>query len=97
MSKKIKGYFISRWDDGSQIQTIATLNPATGEVRARYSSACPSGSLVGETFEVEGSGESFEICPDCHEYIMKTEMQEGVGKQLEEVLVCSNPDCDSHE
>lgn len=50
--------------------------------------------LIEESFEDE-EGEEFEICPECHEFILKTVMKEGVGKTLYETQVCSNPDCDN--
>jgi hypothetical protein len=49
-----------------------------------------------EWFEESETGDEHEICPECHECILKTIMDEGVGKSLFERTVCSNPDCENN-
>jgi hypothetical protein len=90
----IPGSFVSVWDSGS-VQTEGTLNTRTGEVTAKTSNLSELGSLDREYFE-DKDGKEYEVCPECHEYILKTDMvQDKTGKGLSEVQVCSNPDCDS--
>ncbi|MFA5419902.1 MAG: hypothetical protein WC341_15725 [Bacteroidales bacterium] len=97
----IKGIFVSVWDGETEIRTPATLDDATGEVTTESVEGVDEDGeeveiLDREYFESE-DGEEFEICPECHSHILKTEIREGVGKQLYEVKVCMNPDCDYEE
>ena len=94
----MKGTFISVWDNGSEIHTNAVLNTETGEVIADSVEAGNVENLSTEYFqsnEFFNAGEEFEVCPECHEYILKVVMKEGVGKTLYEDKVCSNPDCEN--
>lgn len=86
----IKGKFVSEWDYGIVV-TSASLDTETGEVTTEPVEA-EDGVLEREYFEDQDT--EYEVCPICHEYIMKTEMNEGVGKHLHEEKVCSNPDCE---
>ena len=87
------GTFVSVWDNGS-LRTPATLDTETGEVTTESVDADGMEHLIDEWFEDE-EGEEYEICPECHEYITKTVMKEGIGKTLYEARVCSNPDCEN--
>jgi uncharacterized protein with PIN domain len=88
-----KGTFISIWDEGS-IRTPAKLDEETGEITTNSVDAKGMEHLIEELFEDE-EGEEYNVCPECHEFILKTVMKEGVGKTLYEEEVCSNPDCDN--
>lgn len=88
----IKGKFVSEWDYGT-VETAGTLDMKTGEITTESVEA-KDGVLEREYFEGQ-DGEEYEVCSTCHEFIMKTEINEGVGKQLHEDRVCSNPDCES--
>jgi hypothetical protein len=89
----MKGTFVSVWDNGS-IRTPAELNTETGEVTTESVEANGMEHLIEEWFEGE-DGEEYEVCPECHEFITKVVVKEGIGKTLYEVRVCSNPDCDN--
>ena len=89
----IKGTFVSVWDGGVEIRTTGELNTETGEVTCDTVEAGNVETLDREYFET--ADDEYEICPECHEYILKTVMKEGIGKTLNEVQVCSNPDCDN--
>ena len=93
--KIITGVFVSVWSDGSEIRTPGALNLSTGEVNATMSDTDPDGSLVREYFK-DKDGEEYEVCTTCHEYILKTAINPGIGHDLNEEQVCSNPDCNSH-
>jgi hypothetical protein len=81
---KIGGLFVSVWKDGSIIETTATLNTETGEI-----SNIPDHTLERQYFE--NQDDIFDICTECHKYILKA--QKGLSKQI----VCSNPNCDSRK
>ena len=94
----MKGTFVSVWDDGTEIRTPATLDTETGEVDAETADIENLDILQREYFESDesfNSGEEYDICPECHEYILKTVMKEGIGSTLYEDRVCSNPDCEN--
>jgi hypothetical protein len=94
----MKGTFVSVWDNGVEIRTNAVLNTETGEVIAESVEADDVEILDREFFESDepfNSGEEFEVCPECHEYITKVVVKEGIGKTLYEARVCSNPDCEN--
>jgi hypothetical protein len=88
----IKCTFTSVWSDGSEIVTPSTYNPETKEVSAKAIDANPDGSLEREYITLP-DGTELKVCTECHEYVLKVSMDEGVGKQLEENMVCPNPDC----
>jgi hypothetical protein len=87
-----RGTFISIWDEGS-VRTPAELDE-DGEISTTSVDVEGMEHLIEEIFEDE-DGEEYDVCPECHEYILKTVMKEGVGKTLYEAQVCSNPDCDN--
>jgi hypothetical protein len=92
----MKGKLITLWDGEIEISTPAELNTETGEITTESIDANGLETLDREYFQSDeffNSGEEFEVCPDCHEYILKTVMMEGIGKTLFEANVCSNPDC----
>ena len=89
MAKQIKCTFTSVWDSGSEITTPCLYDSETGEVTPDTCNANPEGSLVREFITLPG-GDEKEVCTDCHEYVKVVAMNEGVGKQLAEVLVCPN-------
>jgi len=96
-SKTIKGSFISVWDDGSVITTSCKLDPSSGEIFPEMSDDdSDHGSLEREYFE-SSDGDEFEVCTTCHGFILKSEMVSGIGHDLNEEQVCSDPDCVSHE
>lgn len=89
----IEGTFVSVWDDGTEIRTNATLDEETGHIDIEISEDDEyHGSLVREYFEDE-DGEEYEVCPECHEYIMKTVMKDSIGSCIEECRVCSDSFC----
>ena len=93
----IKGTFTSVWDGGTEITTPAELDTETGEVTAECSDEDPDCSLICEYFTDTKNDEDYEVCPDCHNFVLKSAMVEGVGKTLNEVRVCSDPDCESNQ
>jgi hypothetical protein len=90
---EIKGTFTSIWDDDVEITTNATLDTETGEVTTEAVEIDNVDILVGESFTDE-NGNQYDICPECHEYILHTCMEPGIGHNLDEVKRCKNPDCD---
>ena len=90
----MKGTFVSVWDGGTEIRTPAELDLSTGEVITESVEAGNVEILDREYFESE-TGDELDICPDCHTYILKAVMKEGIGHTLTEVFVCSDPDCDN--
>ncbi len=94
---KIKGKFISNWDNDIEISTKAELNTKTGEVISESLEVVGLDILNEEIFiaDDEEIAETYIICEECHEYILKIEILEGVGKQLYEHYHCMNPDCDN--
>jgi Pyruvate/2-oxoacid:ferredoxin oxidoreductase delta subunit len=87
----IRGTFVSLWSCGSAIETPATLNPATGQVSAESSQIQPTGNLEKEEF-IYPDGDSHEVCPECHEYILKPVLTETTGKQLVQAHTCKGCD-----
>jgi hypothetical protein len=95
---KIKGVFTSVWDDDVEIVTKAILDTETGEVTAETAEVENLDILQREFFtseEFANAGEEYEICPECHTFILKVVMKDGIGHTYEEVNVCSDPDCEN--
>ena len=93
MSKILKGQFVSVWEQGS-VSTYAELDTEKGEViEIQIANTKDMGFLEREYFQ-DRAGIEYEVCTECHSYILKTEMNpDNVGKGLHEDKVCSNPDC----
>ena len=91
-----QGTFVSSWDSDEVISTPATLDLHTGAIEAEVSPVSPKGSLIEEYFE-EDEGKQYNVCPECHNYILKTTMEEGVGKHLHEITKCTDEDCTYYE
>lgn len=96
--KKIKGIFVSYWSDG-KIVTPCYLDTKTGELFPETVDVQDMGTLEREKFYVGDSedGDEYDVCPVCHEYVLKSVMNPGIGHDLNEEQVCSNPDCESRE
>jgi hypothetical protein len=96
--KNIKCEFTSEWDDGSIVTTPCIYHPKTGEVSPEVSKGrIPTGSLERE-FITLPDGQEKDVCPVCHGYILKTEMNPGQAKHdLIEEEVCSDPNCSDEE
>ena len=94
----MKGTFTSYWSNGEIITTPAELDEKTGEVVAETSDAKLNNKsvLVSECFTDE-DGNDYEVCCECHSYIEKTIMVDGIGKSLNEVRVCSDYNCNNGE
>lgn len=92
----VKCKFTSVWDDGSVVTTPCTYDTSSGQVDPEVSNGpIPTGLLVREYITLD-DGDELEVCHDCHEYVLRTVMEEGVGKHLHEVKECPNPDCPEH-
>lgn len=94
MSKRIKGQFVSVWEEGT-VSTSCKLDPSTGEVFPESVDTVDLGSLEREYFQAR-DGEELEVCNTCHGFILKTAMNPGIGHDLNEEEECSDPDCESH-
>jgi hypothetical protein len=87
------GTFTSVWDGDTEITTPAVLDTETGEVTAKAVEADDVDILDKEYFTDE-DGNEYEVCPECHEYILVTSMEDGIGHDLDELKRCKNSDCD---
>jgi hypothetical protein len=93
MSKKkniIEGHFTSVWEDGTILQTTATLNldTYTYEVKVKIASDGPDrGCLLSEEFE-SLDGTIYPICPQCHNAMKVVMVPDNVGNGLHEELEC---------
>jgi len=94
------GLFTSVWDGGREITTSATLDTETGylEIKSSDENIEDLDVLDGENF-VDDEGNEYNVCPECHEYILKekdiTDTDED-GNELPEIqgiIICSNPYC----
>ena len=92
--KNLNGFFTSVWDGNTEITTPAKLNVKTGEITTESVETNDIDILEREYFTLK-SGDELEVCPECHEYILKTVMKESDGKSLYEAKICSNPNCEN--
>jgi len=93
----MKGTFISIWNDGIEISTPAELNTETGEliIESVNVDGLDLDILINEKF-IDENDDKYEVCPDCHCFIMRTVMSDGIGHTLNEIKVCSDPYCESN-
>jgi len=90
-----KGTFTSVWDGGFEVTTPAELNEETGEITAESVDPGDVDVLDREYFTDENENE-YTVCPECHCFIMKTVMVDGIGSCYDEKEVCSDPDCENN-
>lgn len=91
-----KGTFTSVWDDGVEITSPAELDETTGEV-IPVSVEVEGLDILNREYFTDEDGNEYEVCPECHTYIMKTIMVDGIGSCYDEKRVCSDRDCDNGE
>jgi hypothetical protein len=90
---EIKCSFTSVWTDGL-VTTPCVFNSETGQVDPEVGTGpLPKGSLERE-FITLPDGDEREVCPTCHEYILKTVMGDRADRSYGEIKVCSNPNCE---
>lgn len=83
----IKGVFISYWEEGT-IETHAELDLETGHLQVHFSDGgAHYKTLIKEEF-VSSGGHTYYVCPNCHEYVTKFELQVGSNDILGEVEIC---------
>lgn len=84
--------FVSVWDDGDVVcKSRAEYDPKTGEIHV-HEMHDPNVEILEREY-LEVGDEELEVCPCCHEYVLKTVM---VGDtSLEETKECPNPDCEN--
>lgn len=76
----LKGVFQSIWEEGL-IENQATLNLENGEITVNLISDDNQGieyqHLICEKF-IDSEENEYDVCPHCHEYILKTENEKKV-------------------
>lgn len=92
-----RGTFVSVWESGEAITTPAILDENTGEVITESVDINLDDDILEREYFEDEEGEEYNICPNCHSFILKTVIKEGVGKSLYEANVCSNSECENSE
>ena len=90
---KIKCEFTSVWDDGSVVTTPCIYNEKTGYCDPKVSKGVIPTGMVDEEYITLDSGEQKTVCPDCHEYVMKTVIGDRDDLSYGEYEVCSDLKC----
>lgn len=86
----IKCEYTSVWDDGSIVTTPCIYHPESGLVEPEvFKGAVPTGTLVREYITLE-DGDELEVCPDCHEYVLRTVVGDRVDLSYGEYKECPN-------
>lgn len=94
----IKVKATSVWSCGTEITTDAEYYPDTGELIVETSDSLPDDdSTLEREYITLPDGEEIEVCTDCHEYTMGTEVGDNADLSYGETSVCRNPDCESHQ
>jgi hypothetical protein len=107
----IKCTFYARWHKENWNQVVdvdCDYFPETGEVvpvrtpQPMISEAKLGGEWITTTKtsdDITGfhSAQDIKVCPVCHRYVMKTEMNPGIGDSFEPEEICRDPDCPSNE
>jgi len=89
----VKCTFTSVWDDGSVVTTNGQYDPNTGLCQPEVSpNEPPTGSLDREYITLE-DGKELDVCPECHEYLLKTTVEDRSDLSYGEVTQCMNEDC----
>ena len=92
------GSFTSVFSDGAFVTTnIIRYDKESGFVAAEIADVDTDGECIREYITLP-DGQEIDVCPLCHEYILKTVMvPDTAGKGLRESKCCMNPDCDYTE
>lgn len=89
----IKCEFTSVWDDGSVVTTPCEYDPETGRTDPEVSKAEPPQGVPVREYITLPDGDELDVCPDCHEYVLKTVVGDRADLSYGEYKECPNPDC----
>jgi hypothetical protein len=89
----IKGTFTSVWGSAGLIETDCELNKTTGELFTESVEVDTDNDFLEREYFTDSDGNEYEVCPNCHCFVLEIQMIEGAGKQLTEVEICQNCDC----
>lgn len=85
--------FTSVWDTGPIITTKCVYDQMSGRVEPEvFDGPAPTGNLEREFITLE-DGDELEVCPNCHEYVLRTVMGDRADCSYGEMKECPNPDC----
>lgn len=83
------GTFVSVWDSGLEVETSCEVNMESGEIIDIESVDHDEENmqiLICEHVFIDN--EEFEVCDECHEYILQTKMVPDEFKGLQEKKIC---------
>jgi len=89
--------FTSEWDDGSIVTTPCVYNEQTGEVEPEVSEGPVPTGMVDREYITLKDGKQIEVCPECHEYVLKTIVEYNADLSFGDHQECSNPNCNGCE
>lgn len=89
----IKCTFVSIWDDNVMLHSPAIYDENTGEIEVLQIHEVGGLDILIREYIQLPDGDQLDVCPECHEYALKTVMVETTGKNLVETKECPSPDC----
>jgi len=95
----LKGTFTSLWDGNESITTYAELDTETGSLEINSVDVSDMDlEFLDEEYFKDEENNLYEVCPDCHEFIMREKCIEGEGNgnDYDGQKICSNPYCESN-
>lgn len=93
----MKAKFVSVWAMGD-FETDCEVDLETGFISniGQDDGTEDRGCLIREFVRTE-DGEEYDVCEDCHEYILQSVMVDDQFKNYTEEFQCKNPMCDSNQ
>lgn len=93
----VKCEFSSVWNGGDEVVTTDCMyDPKTGYVEPEISTEEPPIGVLDREYITLDNDEEKEVCPDCHEYVLKTVVGDRSDLSYGEMEECPNEDCPSN-
>lgn len=86
---KVKGMYVTIWQDGTISESPAVLDEHTGELFKTPVEEEHDCGADEEYFESEDGEVHYSICPICHDFIMKTVVGDREDLSYGEYDVCA--------
>lgn len=93
-ANEIRCAFVSVWDGDTVLRSRAIYHKDDRSVEVLETHDVDGLEILDREYIELPDGDELEVCPSCHEYVLKPVMVDGVGNSYDETSECPNPDCD---
>jgi hypothetical protein len=92
-ANEVRCVFVSVWDGDVTLRSRAIYHRHDHSVEVLETHDVDGLEHLDREYVEMPDGEELRVCPECHEYVLKPVMVEGVGKSLTQDYECPSPTC----